>query len=218
MVSRRTSRVAVSLLGLVLLAGIRYALRWRSNPSPCPYSQRVWIDLPRPGITHSKLRTLLDPRPGERILELGPGTGYYTGTIAQAVEPNGTVHAADVQQAMVEHLHVRTRQQGHRNVEPIRGDGQQLPYPDDSFDAAYLVLVLGEIPDQERALGELERILKPGGRLVVGESLPDPHFVTLETLKRRAERQGLEFEDHGGTRVGYFARFGIQPMGDYRSH
>lgn len=211
MVSRRTLRVAASLLGLALLTGIGYALRWRSNPSPCPYSQRVWIDLPRPGITRSKLRTLLDPRPGERILELGPGTGYYTGTIARAIEPNGRVHAADVQQPMVKHLQVRTRQQGHRNVEPIRGDGRRLPYPDDSFDAAYLVLVLGEIPDQEQALAEFERVLKPGARLVVGESLPDPHFVTLETLQRRAERQGFQFEDYVGTRVGYFARFSVLP-------
>ena len=212
MVSRRTFRVVASLLGLVLLAGIGYAIRWRSNPSPCPYSQRVWIDLPRPGITRSKLRTLLDPRPGEQVLELGPGTGYYTGTIARAVEPNGTVHAADIQRAMVEHLQVRARRQGHRNVEPIHGDGQRLPYPDNSFDGAYLVLVLGEIPDQERTLAELERVLKPGGRLVVGESLPDPHFVTLEALRRRAERQKLRFEDHIGTRVGYFARFAAPPL------
>ncbi|WP_339106103.1 methyltransferase domain-containing protein [Haloterrigena salinisoli] len=209
MISRRTSRVAASLLGLAVLAGIGYALWWRSHPSPCPYSQRRWIDLPRPVITRSRLRDLLDPRPGERILELGPGTGYYTGTIAQAIEPNGTVHAADVQQAMAEHLRARTRRHGHRNVEPIRGDGRQLPYPDDRFDAAYLVLVLGEIPEQERALAELERVLKPGGRLVVGESLPDPHFVTLETLRRRAERQGFQFEDHVSTRVGYFARFTV---------
>lgn len=214
MVSRRTSRVAASLLGLAVLAGVGYALRWRSNPSPCPYSQRAWIEIPRPGITRSKLRHLLDPRPGERILELGPGTGYYTGTIAQATEPNGTVDAVDLQQAMVKHLERRTRQQGHRNVEPICGDGQRLPYADDSFDAAYLVLVLGEIPDQERALEELERVLKPGGRLVIGESLPDPHFVTLETLQRRAERQGLQFEDHAGTRVGYFARFAVPPSAE----
>lgn len=209
MVSRRASRVALSLLGVVVLAGVGYALRWRSNPSPCPYSQRLWVDLPRPVITRSRLRALLDPRPGERILELGPGTGYYTGTVAQAVEPNGTVQAVDVQRAMVEHLRTRARQRGHWNVEPICGDGRDLPFPDDSFDAAFLVVVLGEIPDQERALDELERVLKPGGRLVIGESLPDPHFVTLETLRRRAGRQDLQFEDRVGTRVGYFARFSV---------
>lgn len=209
MVSRRTLRVAASVFGLSLLAGIGYALRWRSNPSPCPYSQRVWITLPRPRITRSKLQVVLDPQPGERILELGPGTGYYTGTIAQLVRPNGTVHAVDVQHAMIEHLQTRTQEQGHQNIKAIRGDGQQLPYPDDSFDAAYLVLVLGEIPDQKGALAELERVLKPGDQLVVGELLPDPHFVTSDTLQRRAEQQGFEFEVCEGTRIGYFARFAV---------
>ena len=81
--------------------------------------------------------------------------------------------------------------QGGRNLELMNADAQHLLYSDDSSDAAYLVLVLGEVPDQEQALQELNRVLKPGGRLVVGELLPDPHFVTGETLRRRAERQGF---------------------------
>lgn len=198
-----------ALLGLALLAGLGYALRWRSNPSPCPYAQRHAIDLPRPVITRSRLRDILEPRPGERILEVGPGTGYYTGTIARAIESSGTLHAVDVQSEMVEHLRTRMRQEGTLNVEPIRGDARSLPYPDDTFDAAYLVLVLGEIPDQERALDELERVLKPDGRLVVGESLPDPHFVGFEGLRRRIEQRGLTFDARVGTRVGYFARFDV---------
>ncbi|WP_455449471.1 class I SAM-dependent methyltransferase [Natrinema thermotolerans] len=207
MSSRRLSRAIAALLGLVLLAGLGYALRWRSNPSPCPYAQRHAIDLPRPVITRSRLCDVLEPRPGERLLEVGPGTGYYTGTVARAVEPSGTVHAVDVQSEMVEHLRTRTRAAGNLPVEPVRGDARALPYPDDTFDAAYLVLVLGEVPDQERALDELERVLKPDGRLVVGESLPDPHFVGFERLRRRAERRGLTFNGRVGTRAGYFARF-----------
>ena len=207
MISRSTLRAIVALPGLTLLAGLGYVLRWRSNPSPCPYAQRHAIDLPRPIITRSRLRDVLEPRPGERLLEVGPGTGYYTGTVARAIEPSGTLHAIDVQPEMVEHLRTRLRQEGNSNVEPIRGDARSLPYPDDAFDAAYLVLVLGEIPDQERALDELERVLKPDGRLVVGESLPDPHFVRLEQLRRRVERRGLAFGAHVGTRAGYFARF-----------
>ncbi|MWV39035.1 methyltransferase domain-containing protein [Natrialba sp. INN-245] len=207
MVSRRTSQAVAALLALGALAALGYALRWRSNPSPCPYAQRRAIDLPRPVITRSRLREVLEPRPGERVLEIGPGTGYYTGTVARALEPSGTVHAVDIQSEMVEHLRTRLRQEGQSNVEPIRGDARSLPYPDDAFDAAYLVLVLGEIPDRKRALDELERVLKPDGRLVVGESLPDPHFVGFERLRRSVERRGLTFETRVGTRAGYFARF-----------
>jgi len=60
------------------------------------------------------------------------------------------------------------------NITPTRSDARELPYEDDSFDAAYLVAVLGEIPDQNAALRELARVLKPGGRLVVGELVGDP--------------------------------------------
>ncbi|MFA9417378.1 class I SAM-dependent methyltransferase [Natrinema sp. HArc-T2] len=211
MVTRRTVR-SLALAGvLAALAGVAYALRWRRNPSPCPYSQRVWIDLPRPVISRSRLCEVLEPQPGERILELGPGTGYYTGAVAGAVAPSGAVHAVDVQRPMVTDLRSRLRERGHDAVAPVRGDGQALPYPDDSFDAAYLVLVLGEIPDQERTLAELERVLKPGGRLVVGESLPDPHFVTRETLRARLERAGFRFEDDVGMCGSYFARASVPP-------
>src|SRR6478735_6730273 len=51
------------------------ALWWRRNPSACPYSQRFWVEAPHPLITRSRLREALAPRPGERLLEVGPGTG-----------------------------------------------------------------------------------------------------------------------------------------------
>ncbi|WP_306061547.1 class I SAM-dependent methyltransferase [Natronococcus wangiae] len=207
MIARRTVRRLGALGGLVLVAGLAYALRWRKNPSPCPYSQRVWLDLPRPVITRSRLRELLAPRPGEDVLEVGSGTGYYTDSVAQALEPGGTVHALDVQRRMLERTRARTSARGSRNVAPVQADVRTLPYPDDGFDAAHLVAVLGEVPDRERVLSELHRVLKPGGRLVVGELLPDPHFVALETIHRRAERQGFRFDDYVGTRFGYIGRF-----------
>nr|WP_245779561.1 class I SAM-dependent methyltransferase [Halostagnicola kamekurae] len=57
---------------------------------------------------------MLHPRSGERLLEVGPGTGYYTGTVVRAIEPSGTLHAVDVQSEMVEHLRARMRQEGTR--------------------------------------------------------------------------------------------------------
>jgi ubiquinone/menaquinone biosynthesis C-methylase UbiE len=196
---------------LALLAGaalLGAAIWWRRNPSACPYNQRFWVEAPHPLITRARLREVLAPVPGERVLEVGPGTGYYTLDVAEWVSPGGTVDIFDLQQEMLDHTLRRAAERGLANITPAQGDAQALPYPDAGFDAAYLVTVLGEIPDRDAALRELARVLKPGGRLVVGELFGDPHWVSPGALRRRAEAAGLVFERRSGSPLGYFARFG----------
>ncbi|HZA89751.1 MAG TPA: class I SAM-dependent methyltransferase [Solirubrobacterales bacterium] len=194
------------LLALAALAVIAVAWWWRKNPSACPYRQRFWVDAPHPLITRTRLREALGPEPGERVLEIGPGTGYYTLDLAEWVGSQGEVEIFDIQQEMLGHTMERARERGVSNVRATLGDARSLPYEDDSFDAVVLVTVLGEIPDQDAALREINRVLKPGGRLVVGELFGDPHMVTLGALRRRAEAAGLVFERHLGPKIGYFAR------------
>ena len=188
----------------MLLAG---ALWWRKHPSACPYGQRFWLEPPHPLITRRRLRDVLAPRPGERLLEVGPGTGYYSLDVAGWIAPGGRLDIVDVQQQMLEHTMRRARERGLENIEPTRGDAQRLPYRDATFDAAFVTAVLGEIPDQDAALRELTRVLKPGGRLVVGELFGDPHWVSPKNLRKRAERAGLTFARRSGTPLGYFAAF-----------
>jgi len=182
------------------------ALWWRKNPSACPYNQRFWVEAPHPFITRPRLREILAPAPGERILEVGPGTGYYALPVASWLEPGGSLAVFDLQQEMLDHTMRRAAEHGVTNINPGRGDARDLPYADDTFDAAYLVTVLGEIPDQVEALAELARVVKPGGRVVVGELMGDPHVVTLSKLKPRAAEAGLAFERRVGGPLGYFAR------------
>jgi SAM-dependent methyltransferase len=187
------------------VAGV--AFWWRKNPSACPYSQRFWVEAPHPLITRSRLREILRAAPGERILEVGPGTGYYTLDVAEWVGPEGAVDILDLQQEMLDHTMRRAGERGLTNVTPTQSDATAMPYEDDSFDAAYLVTVLGEIPDQDAAIRELARVLKPGGRLVVGELLGDPHYVRLGPMRLSATGAGLSYEERVGNAVGYFARF-----------
>lgn len=182
------------------------ALWWRKHPSACPYGQRFWVEAPHPFITRDRLRAVLDPKPGERILEVGPGTGYYTLDIAERVGPEGQVDILDIQQKMVDHTMRRAGERGLTNVVPRRGDAQSMTYEDGTFDAAYIVATLGEIPDQDAALRELGRVLKPGGRLVVGELFGDPHWVRPARLRKRAESAGFVFSERVGTPLAYFAR------------
>jgi SAM-dependent methyltransferase len=200
----------VKLRGLILAAAAAItgaALWWRKNPSACPYSQRFWVEAPHPLITRARLKEILDPKAGDRILEVGPGTGYYTLDVAEWVKPDGEVEILDLQQEMLDHTIRRAGERGLVNVNPTRSDATSMPYEDDSFDAAFLVTVLGEIPDQDAALHELARVLKPGGSLVVGELLGDPHYVRLAPLRLRASGAGLAFERRVGNALGYFARF-----------
>jgi ubiquinone/menaquinone biosynthesis C-methylase UbiE len=108
---------------------------------------------------------------------------------------------------MLDHTMRRVRERGLTNVTAAHGDAGRLPFRDATFDAAFLVTVLGEIPDQDAALGELARVLKPGGRLVVGELFGDPHWVSPARLRRRAEATGLSLVQRAGSPAGYFARF-----------
>ena len=183
------------------------ALWWRKNPSACPYGQRFWVEAPHPLITRARLREILDPKPGERILEVGPGTGYYTLDVAEWVKPDGRVDILDLQQEMLDHTMRRAAERGLTNVTPTQSDATAMPYEDATYDAAYLTTVLGEIPDQDAALRELARVLRPGGRLVVGELVGDPHYVRLAPMRLRASGVGLTYERRAGNALGYFARF-----------
>ena len=143
------------------------------------------------------------------MLEVGPGTGYYSLHTARWLEPDGTLEVLDIQQEMLDHTMRRAHALGISNIIPARGDAQALTYPDGHFDAAYLVATLGEIPVKERTLRELRRVLKPGGRLVVGESQPDPHMVSFDELRMLADVAGLSYERRVGGRLGYFASFRV---------
>ncbi len=202
---RITAKRTAALGGAAVLGA---ALWWRRNPSACPYNQRFWVQAPHPLITRPRLCEALAPAPGQRILEVGPGTGYYALEVAEWLAPEGRLDVFDLQQEMLDHTLLRAEERGIANVVAMQGDARELPYGDAEFDAAYLVTVLGEIPDQEAALRELARVVRPGGCVVVGELLGDPHWVSPSRLQARAERAGLHFEHRLGSPLGYFARFG----------
>ena len=194
-----------SLLGGAAL--LAYAVWRRKNPSACPYEQHFFLEVPHPFLTRARLRRILAPRPGERVLEVGPGTGYYTLDVAEQIAPDGTLDILDLQQEMLDQTMRRASERRITNIVPTQGDAVALPYPDSTFDAAYMTVTLGEILDQDAALRELRRVLKPGGRLVVGEIFGDPHMVTFGSLRARAEEAELRFEQRLGGKLAYFARF-----------
>ena len=75
-----------------------------------------------------------------------------------------------------------------------RSDARELPFDDGVLDAVYVVTALGEIPEPARVLGAAARVLKPGGRLVVGEFF-DRHWIPFGRLHRLAEAGNLPVSD-----------------------
>jgi ubiquinone/menaquinone biosynthesis C-methylase UbiE len=197
------ARTAVGA-GLAAVTGA--ALWWRNNPSACPYGQRFWVQAPHPVVTRERLYYVMRPQAGERVLEIGPGTGYYTLDIAEWVGPQGTIEIFDLQQEFLDHTMRRAAERGLENVVPTQGDATALPYEDGSMDAVVLNAVLGEIPEPVAALREIRRVLKPGGRLLVGELFGDPHFTTQAALRRQGDEADLSYDEESGYWFGYVAR------------
>jgi ubiquinone/menaquinone biosynthesis C-methylase UbiE len=193
------------LLGAAAAATLAAALWWRKNPSACPYGQRFWVEAPHPIITRDRLRSVLRPQTGERLLEIGVGTGYYSLELAEWVAPDGTLELFDLQQEFLDHVMRAAAERGLTNLVPTQGDATQLPHGDASVDGVILTAVLGEIPDSDAALREIRRVLKPTGRLVVGELFGDPHFTTYASLQRKGAAAGLEAAERSGNWFGYFA-------------
>jgi ubiquinone/menaquinone biosynthesis C-methylase UbiE len=204
-VTTRRSASSRRLAALAALGVGAAALWWRRNPSACPYSQRFWVEAPHPLITRARLRAVLRPRLGERILELGVGTGYYSLDLAEWVG-DGTIELLDLQQEMLDHVMGRASERDVGNLVPTRGDATALPYEDASMDAIVLTAVLGEIPDREAAMAEITRVLRPGGRLIVGELLGDPHFTSPGAVERLGAAAGLSVEERSGPWIGSFTR------------
>jgi SAM-dependent methyltransferase len=197
--------LAFLLLGLAAALLTRYlSTRY---PGPMPYLLRWALLVPRGGHSPEHLRRVLEPRRGERLLEVGPGIGIHALPVAAALAPDGGLDVLDVQQEMLDDVMRRAARAGITNIAPRLGSAHVLPYPDGAFDGAYLIGVLGEIPDGPAALRELRRVLKPQGRLVIGEVFFDSDFVRLGALAKLATAAGFVFERKVGGAQTYLARF-----------
>jgi len=134
---------------------------------------------------------------GMRVLELGPGPGFFTAEVSRGVGW-GRLYCLDIQPELIAKLREKTVRDGLENVALMVGDGTTLPFAENSLDLAFLVTVLGEIPDKDGALRELYRVLRRGGVLSISEMLPDPDYSLKRSTIARAGKAGFEpFQEFG---------------------
>jgi ubiquinone/menaquinone biosynthesis C-methylase UbiE len=112
-----------------------------------------------------------DIHPGQTVLELGCGTGFFTTTVAQLIGNQGSLIAMDILPASVETVSKKVQAADLENVRVIKGDALNTKLDDESMDT---VLLFGVIPAPmlplDRLLPEMHRILKPGGIMAVWPS------------------------------------------------
>jgi arsenite methyltransferase len=130
----------------------------------------------------SIVRAALAAAPGERILDVGCGPGFYCAELLEEVGRSGSVVGIDSSPAMLA-LAAR-RCAGHDNVELHEGEATALPVEDGDFDAAISVQVQEYVPHISASLAELHRVLRPGGRVLVFD-------IDWETLSVHSEAPEL---------------------------
>jgi SAM-dependent methyltransferase len=111
---------------------------------------------------------LLGVSPGERVLDVGCGSGAATRTLAQRVGPNGRVTGLDPSSALLKIARGLVEKAGLDGLIELReGDCRALPFPEASFDAVLAATALSHVPDPGRALAEMVRVTRPGGRVAI---------------------------------------------------
>jgi len=131
---------------------------------------------PRYNATHAwgllkrrEARLALDVQPGDRLLEIACGTGLNFPHLRRLTGDRGSIVGVDLTPAMLDIARQQIARKGWTNVEVREADAARLPFPDASFDKAFCAFALNIIPDYERAIAEVWRVLVPGGRFAALE-------------------------------------------------
>jgi len=109
--------------------------------------------------------------PGEAILDIGCGAGVDSLIAARMVGPSGSVRGIDLVREMLNRAKENSKLVGAENVEFTEGSAEGLPFPDASFDAVVSNGVFNLVVDKVKALEEVMRVLKPGGRFMVADQV-----------------------------------------------
>jgi ubiquinone/menaquinone biosynthesis C-methylase UbiE len=181
-----------------------------------PHQLAFLIDNPlrRLLITPEEIASRLEVETRSRVLEIGPGSGFFSVELARRAAL-GRLELFDLQPEMLVKARAKLRAAGARNVGFTAGDARRLPYVASSFDRVLAVAVLGEVPEPERCLRSVLAVLVPGGLIAVHEQVPDPDRIPPERLARLLSEAGFEPVRCSGSGWNYTAVF-RKPAGGQR--
>jgi ubiquinone/menaquinone biosynthesis C-methylase UbiE len=188
--------IILGLLAVLIVLIIAWRHESRQRPLPCP----VWLSslLENPYMDAVASSAVLLDRagigPGMRLLDAGCGPGRVAVPAAKRVGPTGEVVALDLQSGMLQKLQDRAEAAGLINIQPVLGGLGRGLLGKNLFDRAFLITVLGEIPESERsaALEEIRDALQPDGILSITEVFPDPHYQSRSKVLKVCEAAGFQ--------------------------
>jgi ubiquinone/menaquinone biosynthesis C-methylase UbiE len=191
----------------IVLKIVARITHWAGYSVPCPPAFSWYFES---RFRKWYMRPVLDRlgiRPGDKILELGPGPGAFTVDAARRAGPEGRLIVIDIQPEMIAKVKKRLRAADVANAETHVARAYDLPLSDSSINRAFLVTVLGEIADQSRALAELSRVIRPGGILSITEEWLDPDYPFAGETIRRAKSAGFRLCARFGNFLVYTLNF-----------
>jgi uncharacterized protein len=174
----------------------------------CPHQLAFLLEfsLRRFILSPERLADRLELKEASRVLELGPGPGYFSRAVARRI-PRGYLMLVDLQLEMLQKVRGKLTRAALRNVGFAQANGTALPLPSGAWDCVFLVAVLGEVSDPRSCLREILRLLRPGGLLSLTEQPGDPDFIALPDARKLVEGVGFRFEKVYGGGKNYTASF-----------
>jgi len=147
-------------------------------------------------------------RPGDRVLEVGVGTGIN----ASLYPTNCQVTGIDLSASMLEKARERVAREGLRNVRLLEMDAANITFADDSFDIVYAPYLVSVVPDPVKVVREMRRVCRPGGKIIVLN-----HFRSANVVLSRMERAICPLTVHIGFKSdldlpGFLAQAELQPI------
>lgn len=139
----------------------------------------------------------LDLRPGNVVVDLGSGAGYFALKLAPIVGKQGQVLAVDIRKLSLSFLWVRAHLSQKGNIRVVLSDEYDPHLPSGAVDAVLIANAFHELRDPKVMLGHVARSLRPGGRLVIvdrspRQSIPHAHEVEGSSVKTELQEAGFE--------------------------